>query len=102
MMKLVRMMLPASVKKKSLIAAIVLCTLAIGVPVALSGEPTLFGVKSDLQIWSNGKHVSSSNQPVVINNNVYLPLRTVGEALGKQIEWDEREQTIIITDLPAK
>jgi len=90
---------PSFFKKKSFIAAVAVCMLAIGAPAALADEPTLLAVKSELAIWANGKKIVSDKQPVIIGDRVYLPLRAIGEALGKQIDWNEWDQTIMIKDL---
>ncbi|MGE5630871.1 MAG: stalk domain-containing protein [Caulobacteraceae bacterium] len=44
-----------------------------------------------------GKKVSSATPPIVKSNRVYLPLRTVGEALGYQVSWSAKSQTMELT-----
>jgi hypothetical protein len=90
--------LPAFVKKKSFVAAVVLGTLLFGVPATLAEEPLMVGVKSDYSIWSNGEKLQMSEQAVVIGDKVYVPLRSIGEALGKQVDWNDREGMITVKD----
>jgi foldase protein PrsA len=39
---------------------------------------------------------SSDGQGFIYDNKTYVPLRFVGEALGKEVKWDEKNQTIWI------
>lgn len=35
--------------------------------------------------------------PIIIDNRTYVPIRFVAEKLGADVEWPEKEQTVIIT-----
>ncbi|WP_429313822.1 esterase-like activity of phytase family protein [Paenibacillus mucilaginosus] len=52
-------------------------------------------------IWSGGQQVSLEKDPVVIDGSTYVPLRSLGEALGKQVEWDEWNGAIRLKDRPG-
>jgi branched-chain amino acid transport system substrate-binding protein len=45
----------------------------------------------------NGKIV----EPFIHNGTTYLPVRAVGEALGKTVDWDGATQTVYIGDMPV-
>lgn len=46
--------------------------------------------------WVDGQKVSVANCPVIKNGGVWLPLRSVAEALGLQIEWLREENCIVM------
>jgi hypothetical protein len=45
----------------------------------------------------NGNTISSDAAPVIINGRVYVPVRTVAQALNCQVAWDATTQTVTIT-----
>lgn len=40
----------------------------------------------------------STTEPFIYNDRVYVPIRMVSEALGKNVEWDNANSTVIIND----
>lgn len=68
--------------------------------------------KDSIQVWSQGNEISSSaSSPQLINNKVYLPLRTAVSVLGGQLKWDAKlkqsklivgNKTIIISQKNTK
>lgn len=38
-----------------------------------------------------------NNYPIVYNNTTYVPLRIIGEAVGKQVKWDSKSKVISLT-----
>ncbi|NRF94823.1 hypothetical protein HQN89_28430 [Paenibacillus frigoriresistens] len=49
---------------------------------------------SDIRLFIHGKQVAADIQ--IINGSSYVPLRTVSEALGADVKWDEAKRTINI------
>lgn len=49
------------------------------------------------QVNLNGQQLSFDVQPQVENGTTMVPLRTILEALGAEISWDEATQTVTIT-----
>ena len=45
----------------------------------------------------NGKTVSLEASPKIINGNVMVPFRFVGEALGAEVDWEAETKSVIIT-----
>ena len=43
---------------------------------------------------STGKKI----EPFIYNGTTYLPIRAVGEALGKQVQWDQNTKTAFLGD----
>lgn len=41
---------------------------------------------------SKGKEI----QPFIYNGTTYLPVRAVGEAIGKDVNWDEKTKTVVL------
>lgn len=46
--------------------------------------------------WVDGQKLSISNAPVVKNGGVWLPLRSVAEAISLRVEWLPRENCIVM------
>lgn len=49
----------------------------------------------DIQVILNGKTVKSDVEPRIINGRTVIPLRAIFEALGAQIEWNDKTKTVI-------
>ena len=51
----------------------------------------------------DGQQVSTNrnNEPFIYNGTTYLPIRAVGEAVGKQVSWDGRTNTVYLGDSPV-
>lgn len=41
-------------------------------------------------------------EPFVYNGTTYLPVRAVGNAIGKEVGWDDTTQTVYLGDIPDK
>ncbi len=49
-----------------------------------------------ITIYVNDESIHSDSDPTIINDRVYVPVRVVSEALGAEVNWDEKKQTINI------
>lgn len=49
-------------------------------------------------IFYNGKQLTDDQQPLIINDYTYVPLRMVMENFGKSITWDGATQRVLISD----
>lgn len=47
---------------------------------------------------SAGKQI----EPFIHNGTTYLPVRAVGEALGKKVDWDGKTQTVYVGEKPGE
>lgn len=61
------------------------------------------GKKIGLQIGSkdafiNGNAITFDTAPILVEDVTYVPLRYVSEALGSQVDWDDMDQMVLITD----
>lgn len=53
------------------------------------------GVAADsIKLMVNGNQVMSDPAPLIIDGRVMVPLRTVSEALGAKVEWDDKNRTV--------
>jgi hypothetical protein len=61
---------------------------------AFSGERSLGAMYNNIRIFIEGREISptdangSAVEPFIVNGTTYLPVRAVGEALGKEVYWD--------------
>ncbi|WP_259618850.1 esterase-like activity of phytase family protein [Paenibacillus doosanensis] len=86
-------------KRKWMIATLALCALA-GASSVQAAQSQLEAQAVKFNVFSNGQAVSMDKEPVVIDGSTYVPLRAIGEALGKQVEWNEWTQSIRLKDQP--
>ncbi|MDO5037363.1 MAG: stalk domain-containing protein [Tissierellia bacterium] len=50
----------------------------------------------DIIIQVNGQEIVSDTAPFIENNRTMVPIRFISEALGYEVDWDQREQKAII------
>ncbi|MBD0381170.1 esterase-like activity of phytase family protein [Paenibacillus sedimenti] len=87
-------------RRKRLLIVLAAVFAVSGTSAVSAGQATLEAVAAKFQITSGGKTVTLDKDPVVIDGSTYVPLRTISEALGKQVEWNEWNQTISLKDAP--
>lgn len=52
------------------------------------------------KIFIHGNEIKSSTAPKMINDSVYVPLRTISEGLGVNIQWDNKKKTVYVNSDP--
>lgn len=58
--------------------------------------------RTDISVIVDGKMVDLKNSknvtiyPIMYDGTTYLPVRTIGEAVGKKVSWDEETKTVTI------
>lgn len=51
-----------------------------------------------LKVIVNGTDISPTlAKPVMINKDIYMPVYSLAEAMGATVQWDEMNQTMIVT-----
>ncbi len=89
------------------LAALVLSAFVLGAGFHSAAEgvyKTVEALMMDLVITVNGREIHPQEAdgtplvPLVYKNRTYLPLRALGEALGKTVTWDGDSSTISITE----
>lgn len=84
-----------NIMKKTLITAAIMAAGAVSVSAAYDIDITL---RLDGLVNGNAKIVSfDSFRPIQIDNSTFVPARTVAEAAGMTVEWDQPSQTALIT-----
>lgn len=72
----------------------------------VTGKQTIDVDYLDIKLVVNGKEVTPKDvngnvvEPFAYNGTTYLPVRAVGEALGKTVRWDGETKTVHLGELP--
>lgn len=64
-------------------------------------NPVPVDAQQIIRIIVNGKTINTDVDPVIINDRTMVPIRAISEGLGMNVEWDEVNRMVIITD-PSK
>lgn len=93
---------------KSIVSGIIIgATLTSGIAIAKTGTENLEAWYANIQIMINGNHIEPKDangnrvEPFIVNGTTYLPVRAVGEALGKEVTWDSETNTVYLNDQPT-
>lgn len=68
---------------------------------AANGTQNISATFRNIKIVVDGKQVSTSAEPFIYNGTTYLPIRAVGEAVGKEVTWDSATNTVYLGAVPA-
>lgn len=79
--------------KKAIVAILVFCLLMTSFAGTVFAQATN-AQTPPLSMQILGKQASTASPPIVKNNRIYLPLRTVGEALGYKVSWNAKTSTM--------
>ncbi len=80
--------------KKNIKIMLVL-TLTTGI---LIGTAATVVAKQPIRLLVNGSKVDSAVTPSLVNGRVMVPIRTVAEALDKNVQWNAKKSEVIIED----
>ena len=88
--------------KKKAFAICLLGAMALGTfPVsAENGTKEISAAFRDIKVVVDGKQLSTPAEPFIYNGTTYLPVRAVGEAVGKEVAWDNDTKTVTLTTPP--
>ncbi len=75
--------------KQQHVAIIVISLIMLVLPLSTKADESI-------RVMIDGNYVTLNNQPQVINNSVYLPLRDLAEILGADVQWIEESKTAAI------
>lgn len=73
--------------------------LYITLVVALCSFTSIIGLafaKGNIKIVVNDQIITSDAAPQMVNNRVMVPISVISKALGANVKWDQKNQTIII------
>lgn len=51
----------------------------------------------DVSVYLNGRCMDFDTAPEIVNDTTFVPLRTIVEALGSEVDWDGETQTVTIS-----
>lgn len=85
-------------KKRVLTGFVVLLVLAVGTAVYAAPAAVKLTAYQGIKIFYNGTQLTGTDQPYLINNRVYVPLRLLMENFGKGISWDGANSQVLISD----
>ena len=67
---------------------------------AANGTKNISATFRNIKIVVDGKEVSTSAEPFIYNGTTYLPIRAVGEAVGKEVTWNAGTNTVYLGEVP--
>lgn len=77
-------------------------TITGGFVFAKSGSETIEAFYNDIKIYVDGVKIEPKDadgkgvEPFIYNGTTYLPVRAVGEAIGKKVTWDGTTQSVYL------
>ena len=96
-------------RMRKLLVAVLCCTLAlVTVAYATNATKTIQAAYMDIKLVIDGVPVTPKDsngtvvEPFIYNGTTYLPVRAVGEALGKQVTWDGKTKTVYLGEAPGQ
>lgn len=96
-------------KKRRILVAVLCCSLAlVTVAYATNATRTIQAVYNNIKLVVDGVPTTPKDsngttvEPFIYNGTTYLPVRAVGEALGKQVSWDGKTKTVYIGEAPGQ
>ncbi len=83
-------------------------TLTTGLAFAKNGIEAIQAEYSDIKIYMDGVLLSPKDvngktvEPFIYDGTTYLPVRAVGEAIGKQVSWDGATSSVYLGERPGQ
>lgn len=81
---------------------------AMAIPALAAGVKTIEANYMDIKLVVDGVPITPKDasgkavEPFVYEGTTYLPVRAVGEALGKDVKWDGETKTVYVGEIPGK
>lgn len=81
--------------------------LVSGVTYAASTTKTIEALYNNIKIYVDGIKIDPKDaagnavEPFIYNGTTYLPVRAVGEAIGKTVTWDGTTQSVYLGEIPG-
>ena len=81
--------------------------LVSGVTYAASTTKTIEALYNNIKIYVDGIKIDPKDaagnavEPFIYNGTTYLPVRAVGEAIGKTVSWDGETQSVYLGEKPG-
>ena len=52
----------------------------------------------EISIKMDGEYIYCDQPPIIVNDTTLIPLRTISEGMGYEVNWNQEKQMILITD----
>lgn len=95
-------------RMRKILVAVLCCSLAlVTVAYATNATKTIQAAYRNIQLVIDGVPITPKDsegnvvEPFIYNGTTYLPVRAVGEALGKQVTWDGNTKTVYVGEAPG-
>lgn len=89
-------------KKITMLILVAVIVLAFGATAVAGANALTVKAYPGVTIFYNGKQLTDEQQPLIINNYTYVPLRMVMENFGKTVTWDAANRQVLITNSVAE
>lgn len=91
------------------VGILAMCFLLTNVPaIAAAVQETITVTYRDIKLYVDGGQITPKDssgevvEPFIYNGTTYLPVRAVGEAVGKTVTWDPDTNSIYLGAVPGK
>lgn len=88
-------------KKAAALCLLGVMTLGTCTVSAASGTRNISATFRNIKIVVDGRELTTSAEPFIYNGTTYLPIRAVGEAVGKEVTWNAGTSTVYLGEVPA-
>lgn len=85
-------------KKIAILILTVMTLLVFGATAVVGANALTVKAYPGVTIFYNGRQLTDDQQPLIINDYTYVPLRMVMENFGKDITWDGANRRVLISD----
>lgn len=88
-------------RKKRILALATSAMLCLSTTSAIYAASTFKNLKAEfpgIKISYNGQVKTGEKEPFIVDSTTYVPIRMVGELVGKAVSWDGATKQILITD----
>ena len=89
-----------------LVCALLLCGGVLAAGSTVVKTQTLTAYYSNISLVVDGVKITPKDangtvvEPFIVDGTTYLPVRAIGEALGKQVSWDGDTRTVYVGEVP--
>ena len=94
---------------KGFVLGVVASSIAIGgMAYAKTGSETIEAAYNNIKIYIDGVLLNPKDgngntvEPFIADGTTYLPVRAVGEAVGKQVTWDGATSSVYLGEVPGQ
>lgn len=83
-----------------LLALTLVFALSFSTQIAQATEIALKAISIKAKVIIGGSEVKLAKDPVIVNGNLYVPVKALGDALGQKATWDKENKTLTLQQYP--